>query len=98
MKLIKAIEVTSRCRRRDGYWVGEGEMLRGLRELSCLDLQKTVFAFFFPVPSFRAMLSPHNSSERKREGREKKRGESQTMINVILIEVNLWCKFCANGS
>lgn len=72
MKLIKAIEVTSRCRRRDGWWVGEGEMLRGLRELSCLDLQKNVFAFFFQSRAFeRCFRRTTAASESEKEEKKK---------------------------
>lgn len=75
MKLIKAIEVTSRCRRRDGWWVGEGEMLRGLRELSCLDLQKNVFAFFSSSPelSSDAFAAQQQRAKARRKRKKKRR-------------------------
>lgn len=50
----------------------------GLRELSCLDLQKKIVFLPFSTPLC--------------AGKIKKKGESQTMINVKLIEENLWCK------
>lgn len=61
---------------------------RGLRELSCLDLRK----IYFPRPP------PSRLFATRARRRKPEKGESQTMINVILIEVNLWCKFRANGS
>lgn len=83
---IKFSEINNDRKFGNGRWWGAMMRLEGnaigLRELSCLVDFFSLLELFFQ----------NNVGEKRRTS------QSQTMINVILIEVNLWCKFRVNGS